>query len=174
VIAEHLRRTRDAFVAATQGLNDAQMSFRLDDTGWSIADIVEHMALAERTMAVLVTEKMPQGAAPTPGRPTDADRFARLAARIPSRTDRRIPAPSSLVPKGTWPTVDAALAAFLEARASLIAAAETPGADVGARVVAHRLLGELDVEEWLYFAGLHTQRHAGQIVELRAAQGCAG
>jgi hypothetical protein len=171
VVVEHLQRTRDAFVAAAHGLNEAQLSFTRGDAGWSIADIVEHMALADRTFLAVVIEKIPQGSAPTPGKATDADRFARLAARIPSRA-QRLNAPSHLVPRRSFPSVDAALAAFLEARAALVAVAQAPGPEVSTRIFAHRLLGELDVEEWLYFASLHCQRHVDQIFELRAAQGC--
>lgn len=171
IVVDHLERTRDAFVAASSGLSATQLSFRTGESAWSIAEIVEHVALADRGLLAVVTEKMPAGAAPAPGKASDAGRFARLAARIPPRS-RRIDAPRHLIPTQAFASVDAALAAFLEARGRLIAIAAAPPDDVAARVVPHRLLGELDLEEWLYFAGLHCQRHVDQIAEIRAVQGC--
>jgi hypothetical protein len=173
VIIEHLERTRDALVAATRGLTPEQWRQRTGETGWSVAEVVEHMALVDRGLLTVVTEKIPAGAAPAPGKASDAGRFARLAARIPPRT-RRIEAPRQLIPSGTFASADAALAAFLEARGRLIAIAAAPPPEAAGRVAPHRFLGELDFEEWLYFAGLHCQRHVDQITEIRAAHGGPG
>ena len=64
MVVEHLERTRDAFVTATDGLSEAQYQFKPDPDAWSIAEIVEHVAIAEgRILDYLAT--MPQAAAPT-------------------------------------------------------------------------------------------------------------
>lgn len=171
MIVKHLEDTRDAFVAAVDGLSDAQQRFKPSADAWSIADIVEHMALAESGILTLVTTRLPGGSPPGPDKVTGAARFARLDAIVPSREERKITAPSPLVPKGTWPTVEAAVAAFVEARGRGIALAASAGPDVCQHVFPHRIFGDLDLEEWLYFCGLHSARHAAQVREWQRAPG---
>jgi hypothetical protein len=171
VLVKHLEDTRDAFVGAVSGLSEAQQRFRPSDDAWSIADIVEHMALAEGGILKLVTTRLPEGQAPAPDKVTGPARFTRLDAIVPSRDERRITAPSPLVPKGTWPTVDAALAAFVEARGQGIALAAGAGPEACRHVFPHRIFGDLDLEEWLYFCGLHSARHAAQVREWQRASG---
>jgi hypothetical protein len=170
LLVKHLEDTRDAFVGAVSGLSEAQQRFRPAEDAWSIADIVEHLALAEQGIVTIVTTRLPEGNAPSADKVTGPARFTRLDAIVPSREQRRITAPSPLVPKGTFPTVDAALAAFVEARNHGIALAAA-GPDVCARVFPHRIFGDLDLEEWLYFCGLHSARHAEQVREWQRAPG---
>jgi len=171
VLVTHLEDTRDAFVGAVSGLSEAQLRFRPTAEAWSIADIIEHLALAEQRIVDIVTTRLPQGSAPAADKLTGPARFARLDAIVPSRQQERITAPSPLVPTGAWPTVDAALAAFVEARGQGIALAANAGPDVCQRVLPHRIFGDFDLEEWLYFCGMHSARHAAQVRDWQAAPG---
>jgi hypothetical protein len=166
VIVQHLERTRDAFVDAVHGLSDAQHRYAPSGR-WSIADIAEHVALAEMRTIDLVARKLPQGPAPSAAKLTGPARFARIDAAIPSRDLRRIEAPEPLVPTGRWPTVEASLAAFLDARRRSLAAAAAVTPEALAHVVPHRFLGEFDLEEWLYFTSVHLARHTAQVDELK-------
>jgi hypothetical protein len=169
MVVEHLERTRDAFVAATAGLSDTQYRFKPGPDAWSIAEIVEHVAIAEgRILDYLAT--MPQAAAPTAEPRSGPERFTRLTALIPTRQQRRIEAPSPLRPTGAAAPA-ASLAAFVATRARAIAVAQAAPPDVCARVLLHRLLGELDLEEWLWFVSLHSARHVEQIDGIKRAPG---
>jgi hypothetical protein len=170
MIADTLERTRDAFVGATAGLTEAQYRFKLDDTAWSIAEIVEHVAIAERRILDFLST-MPDAAAPSGQRRQGSERFARLTALIPTRQQRRIEAPSILRPTGAFESVGAALAAFVDGRRRAVAAAQSAPPDVCDRVLPHRLLGELDLEEWLWFVSLHSGRHVEQIEAIKRAPG---
>ena len=59
MVVAHLERTRDGFVAATRDLSEAQYQFKPDPDGWSIGQIVEHVALAELRLLDLLTVKLP-------------------------------------------------------------------------------------------------------------------
>jgi hypothetical protein len=174
VVVAHLERTRDAFVAATRGLTASQYGFTPEPGRWSIADIVEHVALVELRTLDLLDAKLPQAPPPSDGKVTGAARFARLDTVIPTREQRRLTAPDALVPKGTWPDVEASMAAFLAARARSLAAAAAVDDETLAHVVPHRLLGEFDAEEWLYFTAVHLTRHTAQIEEIKRAAGFPG
>lgn len=171
MLVKHLEDTRDAFVGAVSGLSEAQQRFRPDAEAWSIADIVEHLALAERNIVTVVTTRLPEGSAPAADKVTGPARFARLDAIVPPREARKLTAPPTLTPKATWPTVEAAIAAFVDARNTGIALAASAGPDAVARVFPHRFFGDLDLEEWLYFCGLHSARHAAQVREWQQAPG---
>lgn len=171
MVVEHLRRTRDAFVAATHELSAAQYQFKPGTDCWSIGQVVEHVALAELRLLDLVTAKLPQAPAPSEGKTRGPARFARLDTVVPSRTERRIVAPDMLVPKGTWASPEVSLAAFVEARNQTIAAAAAAGPEALEHVLPHRFFGELDLEEWAYFMALHSARHTAQVVEIKQAPG---
>jgi hypothetical protein len=168
-VVEHLQSTRDAFVAATHELSPAQYHFKPDTDGWSIGQVVEHVA--ELRLLDLVTAKLPAAPAPSAGKTRGPARFARLDTVVPSRAQRRIVAPDMLVPKGTWASPEVSLAAFVEARNQTIAAAAAAGPDALEHVLPHRFFGELDLEEWAYFMALHSARHTAQVVEIKSAPG---
>jgi hypothetical protein len=169
VLVEHLTRTRDGFVRATEELSESQTRFTPGEGGWSILEIVEHVALVERRIVDQMETKMPEAPAPTGERPVGQARFARLDGMVPTREQRRLTAPDTFRPNGTWPTVAAGLAAFVEARARGIALAASAGPEVVARVLVSRAWGELDLEEWLYFGSLHVERHTQQVNEIKQA-----
>jgi hypothetical protein len=171
VLVEHLTRTRDAFVRAAAGLSEAQARYRSSDDGWSILEIVEHVAIVERRIVEQMAAKMPDGPAPSAAKLSGPARFARLDGIIPSRDQRRLSAPEPFRPTGAFPDIAAALAAFVDARARGIAMAAAAGPDVTARVLVSRAWGELDLEEWLYFGSLHVARHTEQLEEIKQAPG---
>jgi len=168
VVVEALARTRDAFVAATDELNEAQYRFTPAPEAWSIGQIVEHVALVElRTLDVI--GKLPDAEAPSPAKTRGEARFGRLDATVPTRQQRRIVAPEALVPRGTWASPALSLAAFVEARSRTIAAAMAVTPEALEHVLPHRSLGEFDLEEWAYFTALHCARHTAQVLEIKGA-----
>jgi len=170
VVVDDLERTRDGFVAATHHLSDAQYQFKPDPDGWSIGQIVEHVALAELRFLDLVG-KLAHAPAPNAEKTRGPARFSRLDAVVPSRAQRRIAAPEVLTPKGTWASPEVSLAAFVEARNQAIAVAAAVDAEALEHVMPHRFFGEFDVEEWAYFMALHSARHTAQVVGIRNMAG---
>src|SRR3954467_2017707 len=77
----YLEKTRDGVVAATKGLSEAQMKFKPAPDRWSVAETLEHIALAEGFIFGNVTDKVmkaPAGAADRDVAVTDAMVLAML------------------------------------------------------------------------------------------------
>src|SRR5580700_10212759 len=61
---QYLERTRDGVVAAVKGLSDAQMKFKPAPDRWSVAETLEHIALAEDDAHNLFEQAMKSPAGP--------------------------------------------------------------------------------------------------------------
>ena len=170
MLVQHLESTRDAFVTATGGLSDVRYRFAPAPDSWSIGQIVEHVALAE-VRILDVIGKLPQAPSPSAEKTRGPARYARLDTTVPTREQGRIVAPEPLVPRGTWASPAASLAAFVEARAQTIAAVAAVDATALEHVLPHRFLGELDLEEWAYFLALHSARHTAQVLAIKDGDG---
>src|ERR1700691_6451821 len=89
---KYLEQTRDAIVEATKGLSEAQWKFKAAPDKWSVAETLEHIALAEDYIfgAAESTEK--NGPAGAPDRA-----FVQIDAMIlqmtPDRSEKRHAAP---------------------------------------------------------------------------------
>jgi len=161
---KYLEQTRDGVVAATKGLSEAQMKFKAAPDRWSVAETLEHIALAEDFLLQNVTEKImkaPPGAANRDTAKTDA----MVLAMIPDRS-HKAQAPPPLVPTGRWTPAET-LDNFLKSRAKTISfLQQTP--DLRAHVTESPLGQPLDAYEWLLFVSAHSERHTKQILEVKA------
>jgi hypothetical protein len=159
-----LEQTRDAIVSETKGLSEAQIKFKPAPDRWSVAETLEHIALAEDFLFQNVTDKVMK----SPAGPADRDTAkadAMVLAMIPDRS-HKAQAPPPLVPTGRW-TPTETLDHFLKCRAQTIAFMEsTP--DLRQHVTESPLGQPLDAYEWLLFVGAHSERHTKQILEVKA------
>ena len=71
---QYLEQTRDGVVAAVKGLSGAQMKFKPAPDRWSVAETLEHIALAENDAHNLFAQAMK-----SPAGPPDRD-FAKVDA----------------------------------------------------------------------------------------------
>src|SRR5712692_11575899 len=120
--AKYLQQTSDGVVAATKGLSEAQMKFKSAPDRWSVAETLEHIALAEDFLLQNVTDqimKSPAGPADRDSAKTDA----MVLAMIPDRS-HKAQAPPPLVPTGRWTPAET-LDHFLNSRAQTIAFLES-------------------------------------------------
>jgi hypothetical protein len=161
---QYLQQTRDAVVDATKGLSEAQLKFKSAPDRWSVAETLEHIALAEDFLFQNVTEKIMKA----PAGPADRDTAkidAMVLAMIPDRS-HKAQAPPPLVPTGRWTPADT-LDHFLKSRAKTIAFMQsTP--DLREHVADSPLGQPLDAYEWLLFIAAHSERHTKQILEVKA------
>jgi len=128
---------------------------------WSVADVLEHLAIVESRALVLargLVESAPPldvGCEPTP-----------INRAVLQNRSTRIQAPGPILPTGTL-SADDAITALERSRAELmdvIAAAE--GRDLRQVSRPHPVLGKLDGYQWLGAIGGHEERHALQILEI--------
>ena len=161
---QYLEQTRDGVIAATKGLPDAQWKFKPGPDRWSVAETLEHIALAEDFLLANTKNNVMKA----PARPADRDTAktdAFVLAAIPDRS-HKAQAPSELVPKGRWTPAET-LDHFLKSRAETIAFLQsTP--DLRAHVADTPFGQKFDAYEWLLFISAHSERHTKQIQEVKS------
>lgn len=162
---KYLEQTRDGVIAATQGLSEAQMKFKPSPDRWSVAETLEHIAVAEDYLLGNVTHNIMKAPAGPANRDT-AKLDALILAAVPDRSQKR-QAPSPLVPTGRW-TPGETLAHFEQSRAKTIAFLQsTP--DLREHASADNPFQQpMDAYEWLLFISAHSERHTKQIAEVKA------
>lgn len=161
---KYLQQTRDAVVAATKGLSEAQMKFKPAPDRWSVAETLEHIVVAEDFLLQNVTEKIMKAAPGAADRDT-AKIDAMVLAMIPDRSTKA-QAPPPVAPTSRWTPAET-LDRFLKSRAKTIKFLEsTP--DLREHVADSPLGQPLDAYQWLLFIGAHSERHTKQILEVKA------
>ena len=168
-IFEAMDESRARFDATLAGLGDGQEALRDAPERWSVAEIVEHVALVEKQMGRLVGMLLAKAAADG-APPPDADAGPLVALDEVAERARRekYQAPEMAVPRGEASVSDS-LAALRESRAALISLRPRVEA-VGAATHAysHPAFGPLNLYQWLAFVALHEERHRRQIETLLA------
>ena len=159
----YLNQTREGLIVSVKDLTTAQWNFKPAPDRWSIAEVVEHLAVTEEGIESLV-DHIPQAPAPAAGR--DAAKVdAMVLAKMPDRSTKAR-APQQLQPTGRW-TPAVALEHFNAACDQLAAdLRHTP--DLRRHVIEHPAFGPLDGYEWILAAAGHAARHTEQILEVKA------
>jgi DinB family protein len=156
----HLALTEAWLTDELKGLSPSQLAFQMTPESWSIAQVVEHLAIAEPQYWDSVQKSLAQPAVSAPGDVTDADILWYGIDRT-----QRDKTGDARVPKGKFTSAGAALAAFLEMRATIRAFSKSTQADLR----GHRLLGgNMQVYQWVLMISTHAQRHILQIREIKA------
>lgn len=138
---------------------------------WSIAEIVEHIAMVnEGTTKIctkLVREAKPNAKAGT-GRVTLSDSFGEKAKQIATL---KVDAPERVQPTGgvDIPTSLARMDAAGESMRALRTDLET--LDVSGHTFPHPFFGDITAVEWLVLGGQHELRHTKQIERLLETSG---
>jgi hypothetical protein len=164
---KYLEQTRDAVIADTKGLSDAQWKWKPGPDRWSVAETLEHIALGEDLFFQMITEKVmkaPAGAADREVSKIDAG----ILAMIPDRS-HKAQAPPELVPTGKWTPAEA-LDHFLKSRAKMIEFMKTTP-DLREHVTDSEMGKPLDAYQWMLFDAAHSERHDKQIKEVEATPG---
>lgn len=159
-----LDRTRSGVVEATKGLSEAQLKFKAAPDRWSVAEVLEHIALAEDMLFDNVTKNVMKAPAGKPARDyKSTDKFVLTA--IPDRS-QKFQAPEPLLPAGRR-SYQESLDHFLKSRARTAEFLKST-ADLREHVVDSPLGRPLDAYQWLLFIAAHSERHTKQILEVKA------
>src|SRR3982751_4732949 len=164
--AAYLGSTRDELIDAVRDLSPAQWAFQRAPGEWCAAEVVEHLAILEGRIQMLIA-MLPKAAPAEPGR-NDADNDEFIIETVPRRTSR-FQAPETSRPKRDCTPAEA-LHLFTESRRRTGHLLETANCLRG-RVVPHPVLGPWDGYQWILEAAAHTARHTDQIREIKSADG---
>jgi hypothetical protein len=164
---EYLKETRKDFLAAVEGLSEAQWKFKAAPDRWSIAEVSEHIAVAEDTIWKLVNEKIMKSPA-TPEKAAEAKgKDEIILTKIPDRS-RKAQAPEQLRPTGRWATRAALVKDFETTRGAEITYLTDTKEDLRNHFEDHPFLKTMDAYQWIIFNSAHCKRHTAQILEVKA------
>ncbi len=148
-------------------LSSAQLSYRPDPESWSVAGILEHLAVVEPGMLRVVSSLCGK-AASLPG----AGPFqVALDDGIRTGATGKIKTRPEAVPTGKIPAADS-LHVLRGIQADLLALRPRIAAlDVASAKFPHRVLGDMTLGQWCAFIGAHEARHLGQMRSVISSAG---
>ena len=159
----HLEMTEAWLVDELAGLSAEQLAFRPDSESWSIAQVVEHLAIAEPQYWQQGEDSL---ARPATGFESQATDEVILWYGIDR--SRRSKTGDARVPDQRYPSTAAALVSFQKLRATMKERARSTTEDLRGRQLID---GNLDVYQWFLMISTHAQRHILQIREVKASEG---
>jgi uncharacterized damage-inducible protein DinB len=172
-LVEYLDVQRAALLDAASALPSARWTEHPAPGRWSVADLLEHLQIVERSCAGVIAKRANEARAA--GHPTETSTSSKLETSDPNGLldrSKRLEAPARVAPTGTL-SADDARAGVERSRAELNAAiAVADGLELESIRHTHRF-GDLDLYQWIQFVGQHEQRHVAQMVEIVRDLGAA-
>ena len=163
------QRTKQRFLADVKGLSAAQLTYKADTSRWSVAQCIEHIALAESMLW-----QWEQGVASQPATPEKAAEVKitddQLLKGVVDRS-QKFKAPEMLQPVGKFASSDAAIQAFVSRRDSTIAYLAATNDDLKNHFTAHPAFGTINCYQLLLLITSHSERHTLQIEEVKGNAG---
>ncbi len=162
-----LTASRDRLLALCSGLTPDQSQQKISSRDWSIAEIIEHLAISERTSILGVKRTLTQPEADVDTILQTTEKSDWIRERIAVRT-KKISSPDFLLPNGRYDPWPGPLNAFEQARTNTLKLAVSGDAAFDSRIMPHPILGPLTLRQWFYFTSAHCERHSTQIEEILA------
>lgn len=153
-----LQKWRERLCKRVTPLDEGQARRKLRPETWSVAEIVEHLALTERVSLQIIEEMLPEAEASAgTAFPLDVTPFLALDPNA------RLRAPEIVVPQGQRPFAEL-LDDLKRSRVALLALRPRfSEANLAAASRPHPVFGPITLGQWLVFIGLHEARHLRQI-----------
>lgn len=159
--------THDNFLKSIAGLSEKQWRFKPAPDRWSVAEVAEHITVAETTIMGLIQHPLMQSAAAPEKREQVKGKDQLILEKMPDRS-HKAQAPEMLRPTGRWATEAELTKAFEDARKANMDYVRTTNDDLRDHFFNHPAFGMLDGYQWLVLLGTHTARHTAQIEEVKA------
>lgn len=156
------------FLAAIDGLSEAQWKWKPAPNRWSVGEVAEHVVLAESALFATARKTLTVPANPAWEEATKG-KTARLEAILAPRIGKA-QAPESIVPQGGL-TLAEVQERFAKQRVEIVQFTKETGASLKEHIIDNPFFGPLNGYHWLIYGPLHTMRHTKQIAEVKAAVG---
>lgn len=171
-ICEANAKIRRKLKAVIENLSEEQINSRLNESGWTIGEIVEHIAIVESGMAKICSrllQKAGEENIPNDGSANISAEFIEKAALIANRRERKAQAPEIVLPSGSLSIADSL--AKMEETSKLLEQVRTGLETVNTQKYRfpHPFFGDLSATEWFALIGGHEFRHIDQIEEILSA-----
>ena len=170
-LVQQLESYHEQLLAAIAAVPSALRSTVPPTGGWSVAQIIQHVALIDGRIAQMIERAI--ATAPALQSEPDADAILQ-SRRVQAVLDRsrKVESQEMFVPTETWSNEEGLQrldAAFARLTGVVRSAA---GKDLVDAKYPHYMLGELNMWQWMAFAGTHEARHAAQITDIARELGC--
>ena len=167
---KYLEESQAEFLAAIDGVTDAQWRWKPAPERWSVGETAEHIVTAEGSMWQRIQTAL---AGPVNTKwETETKGKTEIIEQVMAPRLGKATAPEALVPKGDM-TKAQVKERFLEQRAQLVKFARDTDAALKEHTSEHPfpMFNPLNAYQWLIYAPLHTMRHDKQIAEVKATPG---
>jgi DinB superfamily len=165
--AAELESSRKAFLDATDGLSEAQWTFKPAPDRWSIAECAEHIGVTESFILNLITEQALKGPAEPEKRALVQGKDTALMTMAVDRS-AKFKAPEPIQPTHRRTTSAEITKNVLENRARTIEFVSTTQEDLRDHFMDHPVYKTLDTYQWILLTSAHMRRHTAQILEVKA------
>jgi len=168
-VIQLLRESQKEFLAAVENLSQEAWTYKPAPDRWSVAEVSEHIMLAEETLFGMAQKAL--GAPANPEAETRTAGKTEFLERVMVDRSRRAQAPESVKPLGL------ARAEILDryqgSRARTMKFIEATTAGLKAHTADHPfpVFGTLNAYQWILYIPLHNIRHNQQIAEVKASSG---
>jgi hypothetical protein len=163
-----LHGSRKMLVDSVAGLSAAQLAFKPAPDAWSIAEVIEHLALTEPMLFQLASVGVMKAPIVPPEQRAEARKKDEVVlTKVPDRS-QKAEAPEQLRPAAHFKTAGEALVAFNDGRGRTLVFIRETQEPLRDHAMPHPLLGPLDGYQWVLLLGAHTERHTAQILEVKA------
>ena len=154
---------REKFKSSFASLTDEQLNTVPDGEGWSVAQIVEHVAIVNEGALRICSKLLGKGE--SAGKPNDGSVFIspEFIEAAASAIGQKLEAPEIVRPINNIPVADSVAkldelqARYLDLKATF------EGVDGTEAKFPHPYFGALSAQEWLLLSGAHEIRHLKQI-----------
>jgi DinB superfamily len=158
--------TRDTILLDVRGLSAAQLNFKADSSRWSVAQCVEHIALAEAALTMAYQQALNSAADPSK---RDSIKYSdQQIIHFLTDRSRKFQAPEMLKPVGSFGSFQASLDSFVARRNRNIAFIKTTQADLRDHCSVFPGVGMVDDYQVVLFMVSHSKRHTMQLEEVKA------
>src|SRR5262245_24907306 len=151
-LALHDETDRD-FLAAIEGLTEAQWVFRPGLNRWSIQEAAEHAILVAEWLGSGLEQALSQP--PDPALTEPPGLYDKMKIRVLDRSVRGIQAPPPVSPRNHW-TIEETLARFREIRSRARALLFNPDLPLKSTIFSS-MPGTFNCYHWLVLISLHTR-----------------
>ncbi len=163
---KHLTETRDHLVTVVQGLTTEQLNFKPTEDSWSIAECVEHLAIAENAFEGFLKKTVAEGNIPAL-KDSLVFKDEELMGVLTDRS-KKFKTTEPFEPSGKFGSHEETVEAFLKKRNERIEYVKTTTDDLRNRYNQDLPFGTVDGFQVIIFAAGHSERHILQMEEIKA------
>jgi DinB family protein len=169
-VIQLLKDSQTEFVQAVSSLSDDQFKWKPAPNRWSVAEVSEHILLAEGMLFAKVQEAL--AGPPNPDWDKKTAGKTEFILKVMAPRMGKAQAPEEIQPRGNLTRAEI-MSRFAEVRANTLQFAERTEVALKEHTAEHPfpVFGTLNAYQWLIYIPLHNMRHDKQIEEVKSTPG---